>query len=132
MSGDGGAAASPADARAWAVEEQMTDDERFGLLVGVMGVNDVVTVRDERIPEGVPMSAGHVPAVPRLGIPALLMSDASLGSHEPRLTGANPTPVTAGPRLGEAQPMPRPHRGPDTATASGTMKRQEHRFLQRR
>ena len=83
MCGDGGAAASPADARARAVEEQMTDDERFGLLVGVMGVNDVVTVRDERIPEGVPMSAGYVPAVPRLGIPALLMSDASLGVTNP-------------------------------------------------
>jgi hypothetical protein len=51
----------------------------------VMGVNDVVTVRDERIPEGVPMSAGYVSGVPRLGIPPLLMSDASLGVTNPRI-----------------------------------------------
>jgi len=60
MAGEGEVAASAglsADARARAVEEQMTDDERFSLLVSVMGVNDVVTVRDERIPHGVPMSA---------------------------------------------------------------------------
>jgi beta-glucosidase len=75
---DAGAESSSADARARAVEEQMTDGERFSLLVSVMGVNDVVTVRDERIPEGVPMSAGYVPGVPRLGVPPLLMSDASL------------------------------------------------------
>jgi beta-glucosidase len=65
-SGNAGSADMSADARARAVEEQMTDDERFSLLVSVMGVNDVVTVRDERIPEGVPMSAGYVPGVPRL------------------------------------------------------------------
>ena len=29
------------------------------------------------------MSAGYVPGVPRLGVPALLMSDASLGRHQP-------------------------------------------------
>src|SRR5262245_29149574 len=81
--GDGAVTGSSADARARAVEEQMTDDERFSLLVSVMGVNEVVTVRDERIPEGVPMSAGYVPGVPRLGIPPLLMSDASLGVTNP-------------------------------------------------
>jgi beta-glucosidase len=80
---DAGVESSSADARARAVEEQMTDNERFSLLVSVMGVNDVVTVRDERIPEGVPMSAGYVPGVPRLGIPPLLMSDASLGVTNP-------------------------------------------------
>jgi beta-glucosidase len=35
-----------ADARARDVEQQMTDDERFSLLVSVMGTNDVVSVRD--------------------------------------------------------------------------------------
>ncbi len=86
MAGEGGdavALGSSADARARAVEEQMTDEERFSLLVSVMGVNDVVTVRDRRIPQGVPMSAGYVPGVPRLGIPPLLMSDASLGVTNP-------------------------------------------------
>src|SRR5215470_12196881 len=78
-----GAGAAAADARAREVEEQMTDEERFSLLVSVMGVNDVVTVRDDRIPEGTPMSAGYVPGVERLGVPAQLMSDASLGVTNP-------------------------------------------------
>ena len=46
------------DARERATEEQMTDDERFSLLVSVMGVNASIPSRDERIPEDVPMSAG--------------------------------------------------------------------------
>jgi beta-glucosidase len=61
----------------------MTDDERFSLLVSVMGAGPLGPERDERIPEGVPMSAGYVPGVPRLGVPALLMSDASLGVTNP-------------------------------------------------
>lgn len=72
-----------ADARAREVEAQLTDDERFALLVGVMGAGDMWPVRDERIPPGVPMSAGYVPGVPRLGMPALLMSDAGLGVTNP-------------------------------------------------
>jgi hypothetical protein len=48
-----------------------------------MGVDSVITVRDERIPEDVPMSAGYTPGVPRLGIPALLVTDASLGITNP-------------------------------------------------
>jgi beta-glucosidase len=74
---------SPADARARETEAQMTDDERFSLLVSVMGTNLVIVDRDERIPEGTPMSAGYTPGVPRLGVPALLMSDASLGVTNP-------------------------------------------------
>jgi len=61
----------------------MTDDERFSLLVGVMGAGESWPLRDERIPPGVPMSAGYVPGVPRLGVPALLMSDAGLGVTNP-------------------------------------------------
>ena len=61
----------------------MTDDERFSLLVGVMGAGELWPVRDERIPPDVPMSAGYVPGVPRLGVPALLMSDAGLGVTNP-------------------------------------------------
>ena len=77
MAGEAGKAAgagSSADARARETEQQMTDEERFSLLVSVMGTNPVLPVRDERIPAGVPMSAGYVPGVPRLGVPALLMS----------------------------------------------------------
>ena len=101
MTGKGGDAVSSADSRARAVEEQMTEDDRFSLLVSVMGVNDVVTVRDERIPEGVPMSAGYVPGVPRLGIPPLLMSDASLGVTNPGYReGDTATALPAGIALG--------------------------------
>ena len=72
-----------ADVRAREVESQMTDDERFSLLVSVMGASDLLPVRDARIPPEVPASAGYVPGVPRLGVPALLMSDASLGITNP-------------------------------------------------
>src|SRR6516164_2794868 len=100
-SGDAASAGMSADERARMAEEQMTDDERFSLLVSVMGVNDVVTVRDKRIPEGVPMSAGYVPGVPRLGIPALLMSDASLGVTNPGYRpGDTATALPAGIALG--------------------------------
>ncbi len=74
---------SDADARAREIETQMTDDERFSLLVGVMGAGELWPARDERIPPGVPMSAGYVPGVARLGVPALLMSDAGLGVTNP-------------------------------------------------
>ncbi|SOJ52825.1 Thermostable beta-glucosidase B [Mycobacterium simulans] len=71
------------DGRAREVEMRMTDDERFALLVGVMGAGELWPLRDQRIPEGTAMSAGYVPGVPRLGVPALLMSDASLGVTNP-------------------------------------------------
>lgn len=71
------------DERARQTEQQMTDEERFSLLISVMGTNTAVPVRDKRIPESVPMSAGYTPGVPRLGVPALLMSDASLGITNP-------------------------------------------------
>lgn len=71
------------DERARTIEAQMTDDERFSLLVAVMGAGDMWPVRDERIPADVPMSAGYVPGVPRLGVPPLLMSDAGLGVTNP-------------------------------------------------
>lgn len=71
------------DERAREVEAQLTDDERFSLLVGVLGAGDLWPLRDERIPPDVPMSAGYVPGVPRLGVPALTMSDAGLGVSNP-------------------------------------------------
>jgi beta-glucosidase len=74
---------SDADVRAREVEMHMTDEERFSLLVSLMGANDLLPVRDARIPPDVPSSAGYVPGIPRLGVPALLMSDASLGVTNP-------------------------------------------------
>jgi beta-glucosidase len=124
MAGKGEDAASaglPADARARAAEEQMTDDERFSLLVSVMGVNDVVMVRDDRIPEGVPMSAGYVPGVPRLGVPPLSMSDASLGVTNPGYRpGDTATALPAGIALGASF-------NPELARQSGAMLGREAR-----
>lgn len=74
---------SDPDARAREVEAQLTDDERFSLLVGVMGAGEWWPLRDDRIPPGVPMSAGYVPGIPRLDVPALSMSDAGLGVTNP-------------------------------------------------
>jgi beta-glucosidase len=71
------------DERARETEQKMTDDERFAMLFSLMGANGVITVRDPRIPAGVPMSAGYVAGVPRLGVPALIMSDGSLGITNP-------------------------------------------------
>lgn len=91
----------PADARALETEQKMTDEERFSLLVSVMGTNPLLPVRDKRIPEGVPMSAGYVPGIPRLGVPALLMTDASLGITNPGYRpGDTATALPAGLALG--------------------------------
>ena len=90
-----------ADERARDIEQQMTDDERFSLLVSVMGTNDVVLERDARIPEGTSMSAGYTPGVPRLGVPQQQSSDASLGVTNPGYReGDTATALPAGIALG--------------------------------
>ena len=99
----------------------MTDEERFSLLVSVMGTNDVVRDRDERIPDGVPMSAGYVPGVERLGVPPLLMSDASLGVTNPGYRpGDTATALPAGLALGASF-------NPALARSSGAMVGREAR-----
>ena len=45
-----------ADLRACETEAKMTDEERFSLLVSVMGTNTWILKRDPRIPEGTLMS----------------------------------------------------------------------------
>jgi hypothetical protein len=78
-----GQAASP-DERAREIEQQMTDEERFSLFVSLIGaVPSIGVPRDNRIPEGVNMSAGYTPGIPRLGVPALQSSDASMGVTNP-------------------------------------------------
>ncbi len=72
-----------ADIRAGEVEAQLTDEERFSLLVSVMGMSEFMPLSDERFPPEVPGSAGYVPGIPRLGVPALRMTDASLGVTNP-------------------------------------------------
>ncbi|MBH0119900.1 glycoside hydrolase family 3 protein [Rhodococcus sp. CX] len=65
----------------------MTDDERFSLLISVLGEvpgSTAAGTRDPRIPEEVTnMSAGYTPGVPRLGIPAIQSSDAGMGVTNP-------------------------------------------------
>jgi beta-glucosidase len=87
-----------ADDRAREIEEQLTDDERFSLIIGVMGqIAHFTPVRDERIPEGTKMSAAYTAGVPRLGVPALHMSDASMGVTNPGYVGREGDTATAMP-----------------------------------
>ena len=76
---------SSADERARETEQKMIDDERFSLIVSLIGaVPSIGVPRDRRIPETVTnMSAGYTPGIPRLGIPALQSSDASMGVTNP-------------------------------------------------
>jgi beta-glucosidase len=72
------------DVRARETEQQMTDDERFSMIVSLMGAVPSIDVpRDPRIAEDAVMSAGYTPGVPRLGVPALQASDASMGVTNP-------------------------------------------------
>ena len=64
----------------------MTDDERLSLVISVFGYvpGGLAGPRDPRIPADVKnMSAGYTPGVPRLGIPAIQSSDASMGITNP-------------------------------------------------
>jgi beta-glucosidase len=71
------------DERARDTEERMTDDERFSLIISLLGPASIVP-RDPRIPADVKnVSAGYTSGIPRLGIPALQSSDASMGVTNP-------------------------------------------------
>ena len=62
----------------------MTDDERFSLIISLLGPVPSIVPRDPRIPEDVKnVSAGYTPDILRLGIPALQSSDASMGVTNP-------------------------------------------------
>jgi beta-glucosidase len=80
------------DARAALAVAAMTLDEKIGLLHGPMALTWVS--RDGTTPkippEAIP-AAGYVPGVPRLGIPALFETDASLGVANPN--GVRPDDV---------------------------------------
>jgi beta-glucosidase len=82
LAADAIAQESPADARARMTEQKMTDEERFSLLYSLMPMG-LDGVRDNRVPADVIPSAGYVPGVPRLGVPALRLTDASLGVTNP-------------------------------------------------
>lgn len=69
-----GQSASP-DARAAATEAAMTEDERTLLTRGIVAIPALVGP----LPEDAVIGAGYVPGIPRLGVPALTETDASLG-----------------------------------------------------
>jgi beta-glucosidase len=81
--------ASPAqDAAAdrWAAETEakMTDDERFSIIHGFMALK-IPGFGDDKAPwpADVVPGAGYIPGVPRLGVPSLRETDASLGVTNP-------------------------------------------------
>lgn len=63
-------------ARAATTEAAMTDDERLALTSGIMAVPFGA---DFKLPDGAVYGAGYITGVPRLGVPALTETDASLG-----------------------------------------------------
>ncbi|MEC4594267.1 glycoside hydrolase family 3 C-terminal domain-containing protein [Nitrospirillum amazonense] len=67
------------DQRADLLNKELTLDERIGLVHGPMAMPFL----GAKLPEGAIGSAGYIPGVPRLGIPALQESDASLGVANP-------------------------------------------------
>ena len=69
------APAGDPDARAMATERQMTDAERVTITHGIMAIPFGPT----KIPDGIPLGAGYVQGIARLGVPALTETDASLG-----------------------------------------------------
>src|SRR5262245_49961374 len=91
---------TPPDERARETEQKMTDDERFSLIVSLIGpVPSIGVPRDKRIPEDVKnTSAGYTPGIPRLGIPALQSSDASMRvtnpAYRPHDEGATAFPAS--------------------------------------
>jgi beta-glucosidase len=58
---------------------QLTIDERISLVHGIAAV----PIKGRIVPPGIPLAAGFVPGVARLGIPALYETDASLGVTNP-------------------------------------------------
>jgi beta-glucosidase len=74
--------ALPADARAELLQAQMTLDEQLLVLRGYYGA-DVKLIWSKPAPAEIrpllPGSAGYVPGIPRLGIPALHETDAGVG-----------------------------------------------------
>ncbi|MFV3126614.1 beta-glucosidase [Niveispirillum sp. KHB5.9] len=68
------------DERARLLDAELTPDERIGLLHGPMALS---FPGGPPIPEGSVGGAGFIPGVPRLGIPALKETDASLGITNP-------------------------------------------------
>lgn len=83
-----------ADRRAELLNRELTLDERIRMVHGIWSRPD----RDITVPQDAIIAAGYVPGIPRLGIPALYETDASVGITNPlRLRpndGATALPAT--------------------------------------
>jgi beta-glucosidase len=116
-----GLSPAAAEAEAERVEALMTDDERFSLIISVFGpVAEMGVPRDPRIPaEVVNTSAGYTPGIPRLGVPALQSSDASMGvtnpGYRPHDEGATAFPASV---LGGSSGRPARRSGARRASAA--------------
>ena len=66
-----------ADTRADLAVKAMTQDEKLTILFGYFGAD--MAPKYKRIPEALPGSAGYVPGIARLGIPAQFQTDAGVG-----------------------------------------------------
>jgi beta-glucosidase len=80
------------DQRAALVMKAMTPDEKFRLIRADFGDDN----NGKPKPHGALGSAGYVPAIPRLGLPALQESDAGLGVAKPSPDGKGATALPAG------------------------------------
>lgn len=89
-------AAAQVDARAARAEAQMTPDERLALVDGKFAVTSNFLQPPATLPPGALGSAGFVPGVPRLGIPALQETDAGLGIADPVDATGHPVRGAAG------------------------------------
>jgi len=68
------------DERARLLDQALTEDERYGLLHGIM---PLPFFPGAKIPEDAVPGAGYVAGIPRLGVPPLRETDASLGVANP-------------------------------------------------
>lgn len=97
QTGSGTEASGDADRRAAATEKMMTNAERVAMLNGILAM----PLGDTKIPEGAPLGAGYIPGVPRLDVPALTETDASLGvSYIGGLRGDGATALPSGMAMG--------------------------------
>ena len=81
-----------ADERTRLLMNEMTLDEKLVLVFGYYS-SDAPWKKTKKPEGGIPQSAGYVPGVPRLGIPAQFETDAGIGvASQP---GDHPTPATS-------------------------------------
>ncbi|HUO99101.1 MAG TPA: beta-glucosidase [Rhizomicrobium sp.] len=113
------------DARAELIQAQMTRDEELTLVHGYLGVAYQPSFREpltDAWRKVLPGSAGYVPGIARLGIPALTESDASLGVANGGHMRAGDTATALPSSLLTAATW-----NPDLAFAAGAMIGQEAR-----